>query len=220
MERTLTSHEVAHLLGVNIKTVQRWDREGRLKPAGRTVTGRRYYTEDQIRAFRQQRSITTKPRRIVAYCRVSRQSQRSDLKNQRVALEQFCAARGLANVEFIEEVGGGMNFRRQRFLALMDAVEAGEIRTLILAHQDRLTRFGYEWFERFCQQHGCDILVLNQEHLSPEQELVQDFLTITHVFSARLDGLRRYRQRLKEALHAHVSAQNPSRSDAGSDSIL
>ncbi len=48
MERTLTRHEVAHLLGVNVKTIQRWDREGRLKPAGRTATGRRYYTEDQI----------------------------------------------------------------------------------------------------------------------------------------------------------------------------
>ena len=72
-------------------------------------------------------------------------------------------------MEFIEEVGGVMNFRRKKFLALMDAVDAGEVSTLILAHKDRLTRFGYEWFERFCQQHGCEILVLNQEHLSPEQ---------------------------------------------------
>ena len=55
MERTLTSHD-AHLLGVNIKTIQRWDREGRLKPAGRTATGRRYYTEDQI--LGSQRTVT------------------------------------------------------------------------------------------------------------------------------------------------------------------
>lgn len=68
IERTLTSHEVAHLLGVNIKTIQRWDREGRLKPAGRTATGRRYYTEDQIRAFRQQRPVSPRLRKIVAYC--------------------------------------------------------------------------------------------------------------------------------------------------------
>ena len=220
MERTLTSHEVAHLLGVNIKTIQRWDREGRLKPAGRTATGRRYYTEDQILAFRHQRPRVPYARKIVAYCRVSSQSQRPDLRNQRLALEQFCTARGLANVEFIEEVGGGMNFRRKRFLAVMDAVDAGEIGTVILAHKDRLTRFGYEWFERFCQQHGCEILVLNQEHLSPEQELVQDLLTITHVFSARLYGLRNYRKCLKEAIHADISPQDPTRSDAGSDPVL
>ena len=219
MERTLTSHEVAHLLGVNIKTIQRWDREGRLKPAGRTATGRRYYTEDQILAFRHQRPATTGPRKTVAYCRVNRQSQRLDLKNQRLALEQFCTARGLANVEFVEEIGGGMNFHRKRFLAVMDAVDAGDVATLILAHKDRLTRFGYEWFERFCRQHGCEILVLNQEHLSPEQELVQDLRTITQVFSARLYGLRNYRKSLKEALDADVSAQDPTRSDTGSDPV-
>ena len=78
-------------------------------------------------------------------------------------------ARGLSHVEFVEEVGGGMNLGRKKFLALVDAVDAGEIATLILAHQDRLTRFGYAWFERFCQQHGCEILVLIQERLSPEQ---------------------------------------------------
>lgn len=220
MERTLTSRDVARLLGVNIKTVQRWDREGRLKPAGRTATGRRYYTEAQILAFRHQRVEPQRPRKMVAYCRVSSSSQRSDLKNQRRVLEQFCAARGLAEVEFIEEIGGGMNFRRPKFLALMDAVEAGDIQTLIVAHTDRLTRFGYEWFERFCQQHGCEIRVLNHEQLSPEPELVQDLLTITHVFSARLYGLRNYRKRLKEALDADVSPQDPARSDAGSDPVL
>lgn len=146
------SHEVARLLGVNIKTIQRGDREGRLKPAGRTVTGRRHYTEDQIRAFRRQRSAPPRAQKTVAYCRVSSQSQRPDLNNQRLALEQFCTARGLANVEFIEEIGGGMNFHRTRFLVLMNAVDAGGVDTLILAHQDRLTRFGYEWFERLCQQ--------------------------------------------------------------------
>ena len=55
MKPTLASHEVARLLGVNIKTIQRWDREGRLKAAGHTATGRRNYSEDQILPFRHQR---------------------------------------------------------------------------------------------------------------------------------------------------------------------
>lgn len=81
----------------------------------------------------------------MAYCRVSRQSQQPDLKKPRHALEPFWTARGLANVEFIEEIGGGMNWGRKKFLAFQDAVDAEEIATLILAHQDRLTRFGYAW---------------------------------------------------------------------------
>ena len=106
--------------------------------------------------------------------------------------------------------------RRKRFLALMDA---GEIGTLILAHKDRWTRFGYEWFERFCEQHGCEILVLTQERWSPEHEWVQDLLIVTHVVSARLDGLRNYRKSLKEAIHADVSTQDPTRSHDRSDPV-
>lgn len=34
--------------------------------------------------------------------------------------------------------------------------------------------------------HGCEVLVLNQERLSPEQEMVQDMITIVHCFSSRL----------------------------------
>ena len=108
-----------------------------------------------------------------------------------------------------------MNFHRKRFLAMMDAIDAEEIVILILAHQDRLVRFGYEWFERFCE-----ILVLNQEHLSPGQELAEDLLSVTQGFSARLDGLRNDRKSLKEALNAEVSPQGPAQSDGATDSPL
>lgn len=43
-------------------------------------------------------------------------------------------------------------------------------------------------------------MVLNQERLSPEQEMVQDLMTIVHGFSSRLYGLRDYRKKLDEAL--------------------
>jgi predicted site-specific integrase-resolvase len=113
-------------------------------------------------------------------------------------------ARSLANVECIEEIGGGLNFKRKHVLELMDAIGRREIKTLILAHRDRLTRFGFEWFERFAQTHGCEVLVLNQERVSPEEEMVQDLMTIVHCFSSRLYGLRNYRNKLNEALKTDV----------------
>lgn len=100
----------------------------------------------------------------------------------------------------MEEIGGGLNFSRKRFLALMDAVARDEVSGILIAHKDRLVRFGYVWFDRFCQQHGCTITVLNQERLSPEQEMVQDLMTIVHCFSSRLYGLRRYKEQLKQVL--------------------
>ena len=43
--------DFAELLGVSVKTLQRWDREGILK-ANRTLTDRRYYTYDQYLQFK------------------------------------------------------------------------------------------------------------------------------------------------------------------------
>jgi predicted site-specific integrase-resolvase len=157
------------------------------------------YAESQL--LRQLgREVPERPQRVIAYCRVSSHAQKPDLRNQRRVLEEFVVARGLANAEFVEEVGGGLNFRRRRLLELTDAVGRREVRTLVLAHRDRLIRFGYEWFEHFAAAHGCELLVLNQERLSPEAEMVQDMMTIVHCFSSRLYGLRNYRRQLDAAL--------------------
>lgn len=200
MESTISTGKAAKLLGVSVKTLQRWEREGRLIPIARTDSNRRLYTESQIREFIGLRQPVSEPKRMVAYCRVSSAAQKPDLANQRKVLEEFVIAKGLANVEFIEEVGGGLNFKRKRFLEVTEAMGRREIKTLILAHRDRLTRFGFEWFEHFAKINGCELLVLNQERLSPEQEMVQDLMTIVHCFSSRLYGLRNYRKKLDEAL--------------------
>lgn len=209
MKDTLTSREAADLLGVTVKTMQRWEREGRLIPASRTPTNRRVYTLEQVRRFQGLKLSGKEAWRIIGYCRVSSAAQKPDLRNQREVLEQFCAARGLANVEFVEEVGGGLNFKRKRFLEIMTGVDRREVKTLVLAHKDRLVRFGFEWFELFCADHGCEVLVLNQEKLSPEQEMVQDLMTIVHCFSSRLYGLRNYRKKLDEALKQEAHATDP-----------
>jgi len=195
---TFSTGNAAAYLGVGVKTLQRWDREGRLV-AERTPTGRRSYQKAALDVF-MRRDPPAAARTPVAYCRVSSAAQKPDLKNQRRVLVEFCGARGVANVEVVEEVGGGLNLKRPKFLALMDRIEARQVSHLIIAHKDRLVRFGFSWFERFCADHGTELLVLNNEQLSPEQEIVQDLLTIVHCFSARLYGLRNYRKKLNEAL--------------------
>ncbi len=203
MEMMLKTGAAARRLGVTPKTLQRWDRCGTFSPLARSPTGLRLYSETQI-AERIGLQSRPAPYRIIAYCRVSSAAQKPVLRNQRRVLEEFCTARGLANVEFIEEIGGGLDFKRPRLLELTDAIGRGEVRTLVLAHRDRLTRFGYEWFEHIAHERGCELLVLNQERLSPEQEMVQDMMTIVHCFSSRLDGLRNYRRQLDVALNKDV----------------
>lgn len=139
-------------------------------------------------------------RRVIAYCRVSSQARKPALDNQRVALEHFCAARGFVDLEVIQEIGSGLNLTRKKFVTLMHAVERREVKVLVIAHQDRLVRFGFPWFAQFCADHGCELLVLNHETLSPEQEMVQDLMTIVQCFSSRLYGLRNSRKTLSAAL--------------------
>lgn len=201
MLSTFSISVAAQRLGVTVKTMQRWDRDGRLKPAARTSTNRRVYNEAQLQAYLGlKQTVGIKATRVIVYCRVSSSAQRPDLRNQRKILEEFVVARGISNAEFIEEIGGGLNFKRKHFVALMDAIGRREIATLVVAHKDRLTRFGFDWFEHFVVLHGCELLVLNQERVSPEQEMVQDLMTIVHCFSSRLYGLRNYRKKLDEAL--------------------
>jgi predicted site-specific integrase-resolvase len=201
MKNTIDIAKAAKLIGVTVKTLQRWEREEKFIPVSRTPTNRRRYTEEQVQDFvGLRRSGGVEPTRHLAYCRVSSPARKPDLANQRKVLEEFVVAKGLANVEFIEEIGGGLNFKRKRFLMLMDEIGRREIKTLIIAHRDRLTRFGFEWFEHYAKSNGCEILVLNQERLSPEQEMIQDLKTIVHCFSSRLYGLRDYRKKLDEAL--------------------
>jgi putative resolvase len=85
----------------------------------------------------------------------------------------------------------------------MKMVEAGQVWEIIIAQKDRLVRFGYEWFELFCDAHQCKITVVNLESLSPEEEVTQDLLTIIHCFSSRLYGLRRYKKELKQMITEH-----------------
>lgn len=208
---TYNISQFAVLAGVAVKTLQRWDREGRLKPAARTPGNRRLYTQEQLN-----RLLNRTPRRqrvVVAYLRVSSQAQKPDLANQKLALEQFCIARGIAVDEWISEIGGGLNFKRPKFSEIVDRIVRGELSALMIAHQDRLARFGFELLLHLCETHDCQIVVINTESLSPEQEMVQDWMTIVDCFSSRLYGLRNYRKAIQKALQDGQSADMPCAQD-------
>ena len=207
-----TVSQFAKKVGVSVKTLQKWDRIGVL-PAPRTVTNRRYYTDEELaRALRLPR--VSKDRRTVAYCRVSSQAQKPDLLNQRRVLEQWCEQQHISVDEWIMEVGGGLNFERKQFLRLVDAIIDRQVERVVLAHHDRLARFGYQLLVHLCRTHQCELLVMNTEELSPEQELVQDLITIMDCLLSRLYGLRNYCKALQKAIKDDQSAQDPTASDA------
>ncbi|MFN8487192.1 MAG: IS607 family transposase [Caldilineaceae bacterium] len=211
---TYNISEFSKIVGVAVKTLQRWDREGKLSPT-RTPGNRRVYTDAHIA---QATGLVRKTleRKTVVYMRVSSAAQKPDLETQYANLQQFCTASGIAVNEWVKEIGGGLNFGRPKFLQVVDSLIAGQIECLVIAHKDRLVRFGYELLEHLCKRHGCKLVVMNVESLSPEQEMIQDMLAIVHCFSSRLYGAQgvpvNYRKALRKALENDTGAQNQTES--------
>ena len=208
--------DFAELLGVSVKTLQRWDRDGVLK-ANRTPTDRRYYTYDQYLQFK---GIQTENdiRDVAIYARVSTRNQKDDLKNQVEFLKQFCNSKGIIVNQCIEDFGSGLNYNRKKWNKLLEEVMENKIKTIVISNKDRFIRFGFDWFEKFCEKFNTKIVVVNNEILSPNEELVQDIISILHVFSCRLYGLRKYKNQIKEDEEIAKELQNGNKTNTRTNS--
>jgi excisionase family DNA binding protein len=193
----VTPKEAAKILGVHVSSLRRWENEGKLK-AIRTPGGQRRFILEEVE------KIGGIPRTIktICYGRVSTHSQQDDLQRQ---LEHLRTR--YPEAEIISEVGSGLNFKRKKFLAILERIIDGDIQRIVVAHPDRLVRFGFELVRWLCTKFECELVVLNDRQLSPEQELVQDMLSIIHCFSSRLYGLRKYKSSIKEDLQKEVASQ-------------
>ena len=206
-------NQFAEMIGVSVKTLQRWDNDGKLI-ANRTPTDRRYYTHKQYLDYVNE----SKRGKVVIYTRVSSSNQKDDLVNQVNFLQQYANAKGLIVDEIIEDLGSGLNYNRKKWNKLIDESINGQVSKIIITHKDRFIRFGYDWFERFFLNLGVEIILVNNEKLSPQEELVQDLISIIHVFSCRIYGLRKYKTKIERDEEVVESIQDRDKSESRADS--
>ena len=189
-------NDMAKRLGVSVKTLQRWDREGILV-AKRNPNNRRYYTEDQYLEYIG--SSSKKDKKIIAYVRVSNNNQKDDLQNQITFIRNYVNAKGEILDDIIQDIGSGLNYNRKHWNDLLfNQISKGEIGKIYITYKDRFVRFGFDWFERYCNHHDCEIVIINNPDTSPQQELIDDLISIIHVFSCRIYGLRKYKKDISE----------------------
>jgi predicted site-specific integrase-resolvase len=198
-------YKFAEMIGVTVKTLQRWDKDGKLK-ASRSLGDRRYYTHKQYVDYMGESN--SKGGKTIIYTRVSTANQKDDLQNQVAFLMQYANAKGLIVDEVFEDVGSGLNYNRKKWNKLIEDCMLGLIKTILVAHKDRFIRFGFDWFERFLKSNGVEIIVVNNEKLSPQEELVNDLISIIHVFSCKIYGLRKYKKQIKEDEEVVKELQN------------
>ena len=205
LERVYTMKEACELLGVHIKTLQKWDREGKIKCV-RTIGGKRRVPESEIKQIL---GIKDKEqRKIIGYVRVSSNTQKDDLERQMDMIKSY--ARDLNwNVEILKDIGSGLNEKRKNYKKLLKMVINREVEKVINTYSDRLTRFGFETLKEFFKSYGTEIIVINKKYRTPQEELVEDLITIISHFAGKLYGMRSHKyKKLTKTIQEIVSDNN------------
>ena len=190
MERLYTLKEAKKLLGVTTRTIQRWDKDGKIRVV-RTVGGRRRIPESEVK-----RILGLKEERIiVGYARVSSSTQRDDLERQKQSIMAYAKERGYGEIQILSDIGSGLNEKRKNFLKLLEMVSEGDVSKVIVAYEDRLTRFGFGTLSKLFLAFGTTIEAINHEEKAPQEELVEDLITIVSHFAGKLYGMRSHKYR-------------------------
>ena len=173
-------------LGVCMNTLRKMADDGRIETI--RVSGQRRYNVESYLGLQQQQST-------ICYCRVSSHKQRDDLERQVAFMQEK-----YPQAEVIKDIGSGLNFKRKGLKAILERAMRGDRIHVVVAHRDRLARFGSELVRFVIESNGGQLVVLSEDSLSPEQELTKDLLNIIHVFSCRMHGLRHYKKQVSEAI--------------------
>ncbi len=210
----LSAGEAARVLGVSVKTIQRWDKAG-LLPVVRTATNQRRIPID---AIHQVLNAPGTLLRCAIYARVesAKQEQEGNLARQVDRLQSLASERGYQVVALIQEQASGLNEKRTGLKRLFQLIDQHEIDLVLIEYPDRLVRFGYGYLEETFDWKQVRIEVVEPPKMqTPTEELGQDLLSIVTVFSGRLSGSRakKVRSCVSNALKACLKEEEAEEPD-------
>ena len=199
--------EACKTLGVHQQTLYLWEKSGKIEIIRHSERGKRYYnvqkylddnkqkTEKDIKIENilndENKNDKIKEGKInICYVRVSTLGQKDDLERQKKYMKGK-----YKKYEMIEDIGSGINFNRRGLKKIIHLAIEGKVNKLVVAHKDRLTRFGFEFIEDIIKRYSNGEIILDDENefkKEPKEELVEDVLQILNVYTAKMNGLRRY----------------------------
>lgn len=161
--------EAAKYLGVSVSSLQKMDKNGRLK-ARRTDTNRRFYYQSDLDEFLNGNNRGFA--KIVGYVRVATKDDKEAAKKQADVISDYAIQEDIELDKIIVEYGSGLDYKRPKWSNLLDEVDKWRIGTIIVANQERFVWIGFDWFESFCATHGCTIINLRKSEMTPSVEIV------------------------------------------------
>ena len=123
------------------------------------------------------------------YARVSSNNQKDDLSRQINLLKLK-----YPDYKLITDIGSGINLNRKGLRKIIDDAILGKINEVVIAHKDRLCRFGYELIEDLIWKYSNGKIIILENTIPKEvkEELVDDVLQIMNVFVVKMNGMRKY----------------------------
>ena len=97
------------------------------------------------------------------------------------------------------EIASGLNENRKELLRLIHDIDNEQINKVYITFKDRLTRFGFNYLKTMFENHGTEIIVLDDNEDTNKDyktELIEDLISIIHHYSTKLYSNRR--KELKE----------------------
>lgn len=198
--------DVARMLGVTVKTLYNRESAGSLSFKRDKQTDRRYLDKADLVRLLDEHGLyfddSASKKRDVIYARVSSHDQKSngDLDRQIALLTKH--AKDANNLLVLSEVGSGLNDKRPKLQRLLRMIMNDEVSRIFITFSDRLTRFGYRYFETICSLKGVEIVEVRKAEqglMTIQEEMVKDIMSLMASFSGKFYGLRSARNRKNKA---------------------
>lgn len=189
-DQFITTKHAKETLCVSDNTLRMWGDKGWIQTIRTPADQRLYNVQKFLREKCSGGVAELVPGKKICYCRVSSNGQRDDLQRQ----IEFMRER-FPEYEVITDIASGLNFKRKGLQTILEQSFDNLVTEIVVAHKDRLCRFGYDLVEWILKKHGARIVVLDQSNPSSEEELATDIISIVHVFSCRINGKRKYRKK-------------------------
>ena len=183
----------AKLLNVSPLTMRRGIYAGTI-PSIKTNSGRHYIPMTWVKQQIGEAESTTN-QRCAIYARESSSENKTALASQVEGLTKYATAKGYQIIEIVQEIGSGVNDERKKLHRLL---KQNTFDILLVEHRDRLTRFGFHWFETICP-FKIEVVNITEDKTT---DLMEDLVAIITSFCARLYGQRRGRSKTKNAIQA------------------
>ncbi|MFM7277459.1 MAG: IS607 family transposase [Microcystis aeruginosa] len=179
MNTLITIREASDLLGVSVKTLRRWEQQGKISSIRTPGGHRRFRRQDLLQSGQATPSI-------IGYARVNRPEQKPQLDTQIKALEYFCHQQGQP-FEILIDIGDGVSYNRPNFMRLVEMICRGEVKSLVLTHAETVSRFSHDFILGLCSLFKIQVILLNQPHESiAAEDLVDDLQALVTICYNRL----------------------------------